>query len=227
MFLCADSGLCAVGVGGTEHAAHALPQLALVLSDADVVFFIDGLEFGVEATDDHILETITLDFRPVLDFVRRDVLGVARHIVRRIGVGAIGTDGRHELVVLVRNEILGSELRDGVDFVVLLATKFRIADEAILLIAAFDVGQQRGFSIRIDGSETLCAFKHQVFQIVGETRRLCRIVLRTCTYGDISLYARFLGVHGKIYFQSVVEGIDAGLHQVALDDFVLVVFSCC
>ena len=110
VFLRADGGLCAIGVGGEEHLAHRLPELARVLCDADVIFFVDGLQLRVETTDDHVLETVALNACPVLHFVRGDVLGVARHIVRRVGIRALGTDGSHEFVVLVRNEIAGSQL---------------------------------------------------------------------------------------------------------------------
>ena len=69
VLLRANGGLRAVGVGGEEHAAHGLPQLAVVLGNADVVLLIDGLQLGVEPSDDHVLEAVGLNLSPVFHLV--------------------------------------------------------------------------------------------------------------------------------------------------------------
>ena len=60
-----------------------------------------------------------------------------------------------------------------------------------------------------------------MLQIVCQTGRLGRVVLRTCTHSDVSLNARLLFVNREIDLQTVVEGIDARLHGVAVHTFVV------
>ena len=110
---------------------------------------------------------------------------------------------------------------------ILLATQFRIGDEAILLVAALDVVEQHSLGIRIGGAKLLRALEHQVLQVVGETGGLGGIVLRAGAHSNEGLDARLLGVYGEVDFQAVVEGVDAGLHLVALHSFVLVVLGRC
>ena len=57
----------------------------------------------MEATDHGIKESVGLDFSPVVDLVRRDVLDVNGHVLRREGVGPVGADGGHQFVVFVGN----------------------------------------------------------------------------------------------------------------------------
>ena len=64
----------------------------------------------METTDDHILETVALDLCPILNLVRRDVLRITGDIVRGKSVSTLGTDGCHQFVVLVGDEVLGCEL---------------------------------------------------------------------------------------------------------------------
>ena len=64
----------------------------------------------METADDHILETVGLNLCPVLHFVAGNVFRVAGYIVRGIGIRSLCTDSRHQFVVLVGNEILGSNL---------------------------------------------------------------------------------------------------------------------
>ena len=81
VFLRTDGGLCAIGMVGPEHLADGVEEFALVARQSDVILFVDSLQLGMEATDHHILETICLDLRPVLDLVRWDILRIAGHII--------------------------------------------------------------------------------------------------------------------------------------------------
>ena len=220
-----DGGLRAIGMGGEQHGADALPELARVLSDTDVVLLVDSFQLGVESADDHILETVGLDLSPVGDFVRGDVLHIARHVVRCVGIRSLCSDGRHQLVVLIGDEVLGGQLADGVDLVILLPTQFRVGDEAILLVACLDIVQQRGFGLGVGDTKLISALEHQVFQIVSQTRCLGRVVLRSCTHSDEGLDARLLLVDGEIHLQTVVEGVNARLRHIALKGLILVVFG--
>ena len=143
----------------------------------------------METEDDHVLEAVGLYLRPVLDFVRRDILDIARHVVRRKGIGTLCTNGSHQLVVLVGDKILGSNLRHRVNAMIGLTAHLRIGELAIGLVALFDVGQQGSLSGGIVGAKTRGALEHQVLQVVrrqGRSSNLCaqryRSVCAVCPY---------------------------------------------
>ena len=92
MFLGSDSGLCAVRVSREEQLAYGCKLLACVVGQRDVEFLVHSLKLGMETTDDHILESVALNACPVLHLVRRNVLHIASHVGRGIGIGAVGSD---------------------------------------------------------------------------------------------------------------------------------------
>ena len=208
-----------------EHLADGGKELALVAAQSDIILLIDSLQLGVETTYHHVLESVGLDLCPVLNLVRRDILRIAGHVVRRVGVRPFCTDGCHQLVVLIGNEILGCHLRHRVDLMVCLLTGCRIRQLAISLIALFNLCQQRSLCLRVVRAELLRTLEHQVFQVVGQSCRFSRVILRTCTYSDERLDTRFLRVYREIYLQTVVEGIDARLHLIARHCFILILLS--
>ena len=179
----------------------------------------------MEATDDHVLETVALNLRPVLHLVRGNVLGVAGDVVRRIGIAALGTNGGHQLVVLVGNEILGSHLRDAVDATIGHAARLGVGQLAILLVALLDVVEKGCLLGGVGNAKLPRALEHDVFQVVSQACRLGRIVLRTRADGNVRLNARLLLVNTEVDLQSVLQRIDAGLGEVVLDLLVLVLFT--
>ena len=122
MFLCANGGLCAIGVVGEELGQQSIVEFVDVAGEVNVIFFIDSLQFGMEPAYHHILEAVGLNLGPVLHFVRRNVFGIAGHIVAGVGIGSFRSDSRHQLVVFVGNEILCSQLAHRVNLVVGLFT---------------------------------------------------------------------------------------------------------
>ena len=208
-----------------EHLADGGKELTLVAAQSDIILLIDSLQLGVEATYHHVLESVGLDLCPVLNLVRRDILRIAGYIVRGIGVRPFCTDGCHQLIVLIGNEILGSHLRDRVDLVVSLLAGLGIGKLAISLIALFDLCQQRSLSLGVIRTKLFRALKHQVLQVVSQTCRFRRVILRTCTYSDECLDTRFLRVYREIYLQTVVECVDARLHLIARHCFILILLS--
>ena len=210
MFLRADGGLRAVRMVRPEFCAESREEFALVVGKSDVVFLVNSLQLGVESANHHVLETVGLDLCPVFYFVAGDVFGIASHVVAGICVGSFGTDGGHQLVVFVGNEILGGELRDAVNLMVFLFAQCGVGDQAVLLVAFFNLVEQRCFGLWIVRAEEFCAFEHQMLQIVSQTGGLCRVVLGAGAHGHVGLDARSLLVHAEIHFQSVVECVDAG-----------------
>ena len=105
-----DRRLKSVWMIRPEHLTNRIKKFALILGQTDIILLIDGLKLRMETTDHHVLETVTLDSGPVLDLIRGDVLRIAGHIVRGVGIRPFGTDGSHQFVILIGNEILGSHL---------------------------------------------------------------------------------------------------------------------
>ena len=93
----------------------------------------------MEAANDHVLEAVALYACPVFDLVRGDVLHIAGHVVRGVGVGALGTYRRHELVILVGYVILCRDLRHAVYLVVEPLALGGVGHLAVGLVAAFNV----------------------------------------------------------------------------------------
>ena len=222
-----DSGLRTIGMSRRQLLAQRTPYLVAIIGEVDVILLVNGLQLSVETTDNHILETVGLHLGPVLNLVRRDILRIARHIVGGKGIGALSTNGSHQLVVLVGDEVLGSYLRHTVNLMVGLLTLCRVGQLAISFVALLNLVEQRLLGSRIGSTELLGALEHQVLQIMGETRCLSRVVLRTRTHGDIRLNTGFLLVYREIHLQAVIERIDTCLRDIARYRLVMIVFSLC
>ena len=96
---------------GEEHLADGCKFLAYVLCERHVELLVHGFKLGVESAYHHVVEAVGLYSRPVVHFVRRDVVHIAGHIVACVGVGAGCSDGGHEFVVLVWYEVACGNLR--------------------------------------------------------------------------------------------------------------------
>jgi len=222
MLLCSQHGLRAVGVVGEQRGVHRFPDFAAVLRQGHVLLLVNGLKLGMEAADHGILETVGLDFGPVVDLVRGNVLDVDRHVLRREGVGAVGSDGRHQLVVLVGNGDFRSFVADRVYAAVDGRALGLVGGLAVNLEETFDLVEHRFLRGVVRGAELLRAFEHQVFEVVRQTRGLRGVVLAADLHGDIGLDAGRLLVYAHVDFQSVVERVDAGVQRIARHRFVLV-----
>ena len=100
-----------------------------------------------------------------------------------------------------------------------------IGKSAVGLVTLFDLSQQWGLCLRVVRTKLLRSLEHQVFQIVCQTSRLGRIVLTTRSHGDIRLDTGFFRIDGEIHLQSIVEGVDTGLHEIPSNLFILVILS--
>ena len=204
VFLCTNSGLGAIGMGRRQFLTQRTHHLIVIIREIDVILLIYRLQLSMETTDHHILETIALNLCPILNFVRRYILGITGHIIGGEGVGALSADGSHQLVIFIGDKVLGSHLTHGIDLMIGLFTLVRVCKQTIALIACLDVVQQRSLCFRIGRTEVGGTFKHQVLQIVGQTSSFCRIVFRARPYSDKGLETRFLIVHGEINLQTII-----------------------
>ena len=195
MLLRTDGGLRTVGVRGSELLAHGLPHLVAVVCQIQVILLIHGLQFGMESADDHVLETVALDLCPVLNLVGGDIFHITGDIVRGEGVRPLSADGGHQLVVFVGDEILGCELRHGVNLVIGLLAGLCVGELTIGLVALLYLVEQRGLCLMVVRTKLIGALEHEVLQIVCQTSGLRRIVLRTSPHGDKRLQPRLLIIH--------------------------------
>ena len=62
-----------------------------------------------------------------------------------------------------------------------------------------------------------------MLEVVSKTSCLGRVVLGTCTHSDKGLNARLLVQNRHIDLKSVVEGVDASIHRVAIDTLIALV----
>ena len=104
---------------------------------------------------------------------------------------------------------------------------FGIGGLAIDLEEFLDLVEERLFLRIVRRSELFRALEHQVFEIVGETGGLLRVVLAADLHGDVRVDARFVLVDNHVDFETVVQRIDAGLGRVVFDGFILVLVAGC
>ena len=174
----------------------------------------------MEATNDHILKAVALYFRPRFNLVAWYILHITSNIVRCIGVCSLTSDGCHKLVVLVRNVVLCSYLRNRVNLVIPNLALCRVCHVAILFVKFLNLLQIRAFCLVVGSTKLIRSFKHNVFKVVCQACCFSRVVAATRTHGNVSLNAWFLFIYTDIDFQPVVEGVDACLHRVVGHAFI-------
>ena len=217
--------LLAVGVVGEQRAVHRLIDLATVLRERHILLLVDGFKLGVETTNHNILEAVSLDFEPILDLIRGNVLDIHGHIVTRVGVGTLRTDGCHQLVVLVGNSQLRRLVADRVNALVDRLALSLVLGLAIDLEQLLNLVEHRLLGRIVLSTELLRTLEHQVLEVVSQAGGLRGVVLTTHTHSDIGLNTRFLLAYRHIDFQTVIQRVDTGLRGIALDAFIGVLRS--
>ena len=121
----------------------------------------------METTDYAIFKTFCLDFGPVVNLVAGDIFCIASYVEAGIGIRSVGTDGSHQLVVFVRNGILGSFVRDTVYFCINSFTLKTVGSLTIDFKLCFDLVEQRFLNLVVLGTEVCGTFEHQVLKVVS------------------------------------------------------------
>ena len=88
-----DGSLCAIGMGWGKFLANGAPKFVVIVGEIDIVLLINGLKFGMEAANYHILKTIRLNLGPVVNLVGGNIFCIAGHIVAGISIGTLCADG--------------------------------------------------------------------------------------------------------------------------------------
>ena len=225
VFLRTDGSLCSVRVVREQRRHEGFEQLPSILGRIHVSFFVHGFEFGMESADHQVPETVGLNLRPVLDLIARNVLHIAGHVIAGIGIGSVGTDGSHQLVVFIRNEISGRFVGKAVDDMIDGLAFGLIGGLAVLFELGFNRIEKRLFRLVVHGSVLLGTLEHQMFQIVRKTGCFGRVVLASDTHGNVGLYTRSFLVDRHIDFQSVLQCVDLGVQRIIRNGGVLILAS--
>ena len=186
-------------------------RLHSIVRQVDVILLIHSLQFGVETSYSHILETVTLHLQPVLNLICRYVVHVACTVLPSERIRTFGTDESHQFVIFIRDEILRRQLTHRIYLVISHTALLRVGQGAIRLISSLYIVKQRTFSLRISHTEMVRTLEHKMLQIVSQPRSLSRVILRTCPHSYIRLQTRFLLIDRQIHLQSVLQRIDTGL----------------
>ena len=138
VFLRTDSCLCTIGMRGIKFLPECNPLLIAVIGKTDIILLIHCFQLSVEAADDHVLEAVGLNLCPCVDLIVGNVLLITGDIVARVSVAALRTDGCHHFIVLVGDVVLGSELRERIDFLVPTLPCYGVGNVAVLLKTILD-----------------------------------------------------------------------------------------
>ncbi len=188
-----------------EKGGHnLLIHLAVVFRQRHILFFIYRLQFRMETADYVMLEAVRLYFGPVLHLVGGNILHIHRHIVTGIGIRTVRPDSGHQFVIFVRNSQLGSLVRNTVDFLIQSKAFRFIRRFAVNFKQSLYLVQQRLLQLIVLGTESLRSLKHQVLEIMSQSRRLRRVVLSSHPHGYISLNPGFFGIYRQIHLQAVI-----------------------
>ncbi len=172
---------------GVESGQQLLVYLAAVLGQRHVFLLVDGFQLGVESSQYRVLEAVGLYAGPVINLVGRNILHIAGHIVARIRVGAVCTDGAHQLVVLVWDSYFRRLVAHRVDFAVYAGTLGAVGSAAVCFKKSLDAVEHRLLGGIIAGSELFRALEHKMLEVVCKAGCFCRVVFASHAHGDICL----------------------------------------
>ena len=200
MVLSSQHRLCSIRIIRIKRRKNGFKHLPAIFCQRHVLLLIHCFQFCMETADDCILETVRLDLRPNLHFVGRNIFHIHCLVKTCISICPIRSNGRHQLVVLVRNGILGSFIRNAVNLMIQCFAGSLIRHLTIFLKQIFNLIQKRLFLFIVSRSKMIRSFKHQMLKIVSQTRCLFRVVLSSYSNGNIRLNTRFFLIHSKIHF---------------------------
>ncbi len=181
-----------------------------------ILLFIYRLQLRVETAEHAVHEAVSLNTRPVLNLIGRNILYIACCVIHCKGIGAVGANNGHQFVIFIGDGPLRGNITYGVYLTIEFLAFLRVGKCPIHLIKGICRFQERFFRLIILCAKLLCPLEHHVLQVVGQTGVVCRIVFPTGTYHDKSLNTRSIFIHRQIHLESVVKSINPGLHGIPL-----------
>ena len=177
MLLLADGGLRTIRVVRECQLQEFVRYLPTVVCESHIVLLVDGLELGVEATNHSICETLRLHLCPVLNLIRWDILHIVCLVERSPRIGAIRTYCLHQLVVLVRNSILGCLLRYAVNLGVDGLALHLVGGCSVDFEQTLNLVEQRLLGLVVLCAELVGTLEHQMLEVVCQARSLGWVIL--------------------------------------------------
>ena len=162
----------------------------------------------METAHHEILETVTFDHRPAFQFAGGYDLVVAGAVGGGIGIHACRTDDLHQLVKLIGDRNLRTQIRYTVDDMVDGLPLLRVSFLAVLLVQFVYLVQIGAFLFIVGRAVVGCTLEHDMLLVMRQTGGLQRVVLTAGPDGDEGLYLRFDGVLTQIHRQTVLESVD-------------------
>ena len=96
----------------------------------------------------------------------------------------------------------------------------RIVSSPVNLEEFFDAVEHRLLGSVVRSSELFASLEHKVLEIVCKAGGLCRVVLASHLYCDISLDARFLLIYRHIHFETIVKGVKLRSERIPLKSLI-------
>ena len=143
-------------IGGTAVVGHV-----------HVLLFINGFQLGMEETENRVGETLAFNHQPTFQLIVRDILLIDSHIVGCEGIGALCADHGHQFVVLVRDGVFGSLVRNRVDLVINSLALGGIGGVIIDLVQRLDLLQLFLLFRPVKRAKVAGPFEHEVLEVVG------------------------------------------------------------
>ena len=189
-------------------------SLTTVVGEGHILFLVDGLQLGMEAAEHGLDKAVGLDTSPVVYLIGGYILDIAGDVLRCIGIGAVGANGRHKFVVLVGNGYERSLIAYRVYLMVDGGTLCAVGGLTIDLEKVLDLVQQRFLGFVVRGSEIGRSLEHQVLEVVCQTGCLGGIVFAAYAHGNIGLDTRLVLIDGHVQSQAVGQRVHQRLGRV-------------
>ena len=131
-------------------------------------------------------------------------------------LGRVATGARDALAGLFTPRKAYAEVIDS-------GTLLRVCGLTVLLVEVVNLPEKGHFLFIVGSTVTACAFEHQVLKVVSQTRRIERVVLTACTYGNHSLDFGLLCITTHINRQAVRQRVAACLRRIVRKRFIRIV----
>ena len=195
-----------IGVGAEGLLVDELAQARTAVVVVHVVLLIYGLELGLESAEHGIDEALGVNLEPLLELRRGERVVILGLVEARAGVQPFAAHVVDELRKLVADSILGSFASKFVDLQVYGVTLGLVGRSGTLIILGDDFLVDRFLFFPIEGVDCLGAFEHDVFEVVGQTGILYRVVDRAHFEGYHTEYIGFALVFPDVNRSAVPQG---------------------
>ena len=164
--------------------------------------------FCLEFAKNGALEVVAIEFQPILHLIGRERIVVNRLVEIGISVQSCTSCRLNKRRVL---RTLTDFRRCHREFVYLFCQLvsfgfvfFRVFQFCLFVIELDNLLVHRLFLRPVESTYFLRTLEQHVFEIVSQTRKICRFVDRTCSYGNLSVNIGYIFINPQIYLHTVL-----------------------